>query len=145
MKSTLKSSSVILSIFILVIFSGCMQYPEGPFFTLQTRDERIDGTWLVTAASDASGADLTSEYLSYTLSVRASRSGDSYWAIFISGNLYSEGGYQFASHGDQLIVIYTLFENQQGYSQIFYDIRKLTDKEFIFVDPAGNELTLKKY
>lgn len=145
MKSTLKTSSVIFSIFIFIIFSGCMQYPEGPFFTLQTRDERINGTWLVTAASDASGADITSEYPNYTISVRASRSGDSYWAFFISGNLYSEGGYQFASHGDQLIVVYTLFENVQGYSQIFYDIRKLTDKEFIFVDPAGNELTCQKY
>lgn len=136
------TSVVLVSLFSL---SSCMQYPEGPFFTLQTRDERLDGTWLVTHVTDVSGNDVSSEFINYTLTVVANRSGESDWSEFQDEILVSAGTYQFADHSDYIIVLFTYLKGVETYSQKFNTIRKLTDKKFEFVDDAGYDYELEKY
>lgn len=146
MKPLLNLAKILLPVIVLFSVSGCFQYPEGPFFTLQTRDERLAGTWLLTSATDPNGNDVSSEFENITLTVIPSRSAENSWSIFKDGNLVSHGTYLFAQHGDQIIIAYSLLNNDdQVYIQEFYDIRRLTDKYFYYVDNNSYTLQYQKY
>ncbi|HYV90284.1 MAG TPA: hypothetical protein VE978_00805 [Chitinophagales bacterium] len=147
MKRFLNVAKILLPFVALISFTGCFQYPEGPVFTVQTRDERITGSWRLTSATDPFGADVSGDasFANVTLTALVSRSGDKSWTVFQNGNLLSLGTFLFASHGDQVIVVYTLLNNVQTYTQEFYDIRKLTDKYFYYVDQNGYTLHYQKY
>ena len=143
----LNVAKIILPLVTLISLSGCFQYPEGPVFTLQTRDERINGAWRLTSITNPAGLDISGDtsFTNITLTTVVSRSGDKSWAIFQNGNLLSLGTFLFAEHGDQIVVVYTLLFNAQTYTQEFYDIRKLTDKYFYYVDQNGYTLHYQKY
>ena len=148
MKRFVNVAKIILPLVTLVLFAGCFQYPEGPIFTVQTRDERITGTWKLISATDPFGMDASGDtsFKNITLTAIVSRSGDKSWTIFQNGNLISFGNFLFASHGDQIIVVYTELNNvTTNYTQEFYDIRKLTDKYFYYVDQSGYTLHYQKY
>jgi hypothetical protein len=145
MKTFFKTATILVMLITIISVIGCFQYPDGPIFTLQTRSERLNGTWRLTSATDPSGNDATSEFQNITLTAISSRSGDNTWTIFQNGNLISLGSFLFASHGDELIVIYSLLGNAQTYTQEFYQIQKLTDKEFNYIDQNSFELHYEKY
>jgi len=133
-------------IYSLMTLSGCFQYPEGPVFTLQLKDERIDGTWLLTSFIDASGNDVTAEHENETLTAVVDRSGNRTWAEFVDGSLTNYGTFLFGDHSDYVIVTYIVLEhNQTPGIQFFYTVRKLTEKEFKYIDDQGNTLDYKKY
>jgi hypothetical protein len=137
---------VFLSAVAISGFNGCFQYPEGPDFTLQLRDERLRGTWLLTEFTDAGGNNLISEHQNETLTVQFSRSGDRIWSEFKDGNLVNFGSYEFTYGNDYLIVFFEILNtNQTGGVQVFYTIRRLTDKELKFIDDAGNTRFYEKY
>jgi hypothetical protein len=130
----------------IVSFSSCFQYPEGPIFTMQLPDERLKGSWLITGFTDASGNDLMSEHQNQTLVADYSHGGDRSWAEFKNNQLDRSGTYLFASHSDNIIVTFDFYDGSQKTPvQYFYTIRKLTDKEFKYIDDQGNTLTLRKY
>ncbi|MCS6916533.1 MAG: hypothetical protein RMK52_01855 [Chitinophagales bacterium] len=137
----------------LLIQSSCFQYPEGPFFTLQTRDERLQGTWGVSRVTDAGGSDVTNAtdeggnplYSNITLTVEVSRSGERNWSVFRNSLIRSLGTYQFARYGDELVILYTFYNGAETYLQKFYTIRKLTEKEFIYVDETGLKWEFRKF
>jgi hypothetical protein len=130
-------------------FSSCFQYPEGPIFTVQTREERLAGNWFIDEVTDANGNDITSEYSTWTLNVEASKStSNSSFSFFKDAILYSFGTYDFAEHGDQLIIAYSEYQSENVGADIvqkFYEIRRLTDKWFYYTDDLGNEFHWKKY
>lgn len=138
---------------LLLLLSGCFQYPEGPFFTLQTRDERLKGTWGVLRVTDAAGNDITNAtdesgnplYTNITLTVDVGRSGERNWTVFRNSLMRSLGTFQFARYGDELVVLYTFYNGAETYLQKFYIIRKLTEKEFIYIDDAGLKWEMGKY
>lgn len=140
-------------IVLICLVTGCFQYPEGPFFTLQTRDERLKGTWGVLQVIDPSGADVTYAtdengnplYTNITLTIEINRSGDRNWTIFQNSLMRSLGTYQFARYGDEIVVLYTFYNGAETYLQKFYTIRKLTEKEFIFLDQEGFRWELSKF
>lgn len=144
----------------LISFTGCFQYPEGPVFTLQLKDERLSGTWLLTNVTDPSGADITNilvdtiigkdtislyPYQNSTLTVIVDRSGNRSWAQFRDGLLQTHATFQFADHSNYLIVEYDVIVPDNVALQVFYDVLKLTDKEFKYIDEKGNTLDYKKY
>ena len=147
MKRFLNVAKIILPVVILLSLNGCFQYPEGPVFTMQTRDERINGAWKLTSVTNPSGLDATgdSSFANVTLTVVVNRSGDKSWSLFQNGILKSFGTFLFASHGDEIVIVYTLLDNIQTYTQVFYDIRKLTDKYFYYVDQNGYTFHYQKY
>ena len=145
MKPLSTLAKILFLVIVLFSVSGCFQYPEGPFFTVQTRDERLGGTWRLTSASDPNGNDVMSEFANTTLTVVPSRSGDNSWSIFKDGSLISHGTYLFAQHGDQIVIAYSLLNDAQTYTQEFYDIRRLTDKYFYYVDNNSFTLHYQKY
>jgi hypothetical protein len=145
MKRLLSTAKVLLPIIVLLSVSGCFQYPEGPVFTVQTRDERLKGTWTLTSATDANGNDVISEFNSTTLTAVPSRSTANTWDVFKNGTLVSHGTYLFAEHGDQIVVAYSFINNAHTVTQEIYDIRKLTDKYFYYVDNNSNTLHFQKY
>jgi hypothetical protein len=145
MKPLLTIAKNLLPAIVLLSVAGCFQYPEGPVFTLQTRDERLAGTWRLTSASDPSGADVSSEFNNITLTVIPSRSGDNSWTIFQNDSLISQGTYLFAQHGDQIVIAYSLLKGSHTPTQEFYDIRRLTDKYFYYVDNSSFTLHYQKY
>jgi hypothetical protein len=147
MKRFLNVAKILLPLVTLLSFSGCFQYPEGPVFTMQTRDERINGAWKLTSVTDPSGADASGDtsFANITLTVIVSRSGDRTWSLFQDGNLKSFGTFLFAEHGDEIIVVYTVLDHLDTYTQFFYDIRKLTDKYFYYVDQNGFTFHYQKY
>ncbi len=46
---------------IVALLSGC-KYEEGPFFSLQSREDRIAGIWKVAYATDSEGEENTTSY-----------------------------------------------------------------------------------
>ncbi|MBK9731911.1 MAG: hypothetical protein IPO83_11610 [Chitinophagaceae bacterium] len=137
---------IIVVAVLLLSFNSCMQYPEGPFFTLQTKDERLEGNWLIDKVIDANGNDVTSEYADQTLYVVAGRDSKSL-SYFKSGSLYSFGTYAFADNSDDFIVIYTQYHGMdvsKEVLQIFFTVRKLTDTWFYYIDDNGIEFQWKK-
>lgn len=140
------SASIMIFGLLLFSFSSCFQYPEGPVFTLQTKDERIAGNWLIDQVIDANGNDVTGQYIGQTLYVVAGRDSKSL-SYFKSGVLYSFGTYAFADNSDDLIIIYTQYQGQdvsKEILQIFFTVRKLTDKWFTYIDNKGIEFHWKK-
>lgn len=144
-KLKMNGLKVLLLMVTTVSFSGCFQYPDGPFFTVQTRTERINGTWRLTSVTDENGADISSEFQNITLASLVDRSGNSSWSIFQDGYLISFGTFTFAEHGNELIVVYTLLNGGQTDTQEFYSIQKLTDKHFNYIDLNNAELHFDKY
>jgi hypothetical protein len=134
-----------LGILSLISFSGCFQYPEGPVFTLQLKDERLSGTWLLTEYTDTAGNNTIAEHQNQTLTVIVDRSGNRSWAQFNNGLLQTHATFQFAAHSNYLIVEYDVIVPDNVALQVFYDVKKLTDKEFKYVDEKGNTLDYKKY
>ena len=135
-----------LGLLSLISFSGCFQYPEGPVFTLQLKDERLAGSWLLTEFTDTAGNNTTDEHQNEVLTVIVDRSGNRSWSQFRDGELETHATFQFADHSNYLIVEFELTDfNNQTPVQKFYDVRKLTDKEFKYVDDLGNTLDYKKY
>lgn len=131
---------------LLFSFSSCFQYPEGPIFTMMTKDERLAGNWLIDQVIDANGNDVTTQYAGQTLYVQTGRDSKSL-SYFKSGVLYSFGTYAFADHSDELIVIYTQYQGQdvsKEILQIFFTVRKLTDNWFTYIDNNGIEFHWKK-
>lgn len=131
---------------LLFSFSSCFQYPEGPFFTLQTRDERLAGNWGIDEVFDPSGNNVTSQYEGQTLYVQVGRDSKSL-SYFKSGVLYSFGAFAFADHSDDFFVVYTTYQGQdvsKEILQITFTIRKLTDKWFTYIDNNGYEFHWKK-
>ena len=146
MKSTSRFVLFLISLVSLFSFNSCFQYPEGPIFTLETRDERLEGTWAVISVHDAGGADITSEFTDWTLTVEVDRSGNRTWSMFINSVLSDLGTYQFTENNDYLVVIFTVLGGFEANAiQKFYTIRKLTDKEFIYIDELDREFEWKKY
>jgi len=135
----------LLGLLAVMSFNGCFEYPEGPVFTLQLKDERLEGTWLVKNVTDPSGADVTAEHSDETLTVVVNRSGDRAWATFKNGLIQNHGTYQYGSHSDYIIIIFDVFNQQNTTFQVFYTIRKLTEKEFKYIDDQGYTYDLKKY
>jgi hypothetical protein len=139
-------SLVLLGAITVQLFTGCFQYPEGPVFTLQLRDERISGTWLLTGFTDDAGNNLLNEHQNETLVVEYSKSGDRKWAEYKDGNLVSEGTYLFAAHSDYIIITYVYLNGDVTTGvQLFYTVRRLTEKEFKYIDDKGNTLSFEKY
>lgn len=136
---------LLMAIALIFSLSGCFQYPEGPFFTLQTKDERIDGTWKIVHVTDASGNDVTSEFLNRTLTVVAGRSGEHLWSEFDNGILVSGGTYQFADRTDYIIILYTILNGIETEEQSFYTVRQLTEDKFEYIDDSGFDIELEKY
>lgn len=146
MKSIFIKSHFFFGLLTLGLVTGCFQYPEGPVFTLQLRDERLNGTWLLTEFTDEAGNNLINEHHDETLVAEYSKSGDRKWAEYKEGSLDSEGTYLFASHGDYLIITYLYYHGDVTTGiQVFYTVRKLTDHEFKYIDDKGNTLTYEKY
>jgi hypothetical protein len=148
MKRFLNIAKILLSFVALISFTSCFQYPEGPIFTVQTRAERLNGTWKLTSATDATGQNVLGDtsFSNTTLTAIASRSGSDEWLVFQNGNLRSTGTFEFAQHGDDIIVIYSLLDySDVNGDQQFYQIRKLTDKYFYYIDQNGNTLHYQKY
>ncbi len=146
-------SKIALLVFFSLLWTSCFQYPEGPIFTMQTRDERLSGTWGVLRVTDPSGNDVTEEvdetgtpvYKSITLTVQVNRSGDRNWSVFKNNLVHSLGTYDYAEFGDELVVLFTFYQGAETYLQKFYTIRKLTSKEFIYVDDRGMEWKMGKF
>lgn len=145
MKPLLTISKILLPGIVLLSLSGCFQYPEGPVFTLQTRDERLAGTWLLTSATDENGYDVISEFQNITLTVIPSRSTENSWTFFQNDSLVSHGTYLFAEHSDLIAVTYSLFNGSHTPQQEFYDIKKLTDKYFYYTDKSSFTFHYQKY
>ncbi len=145
MKRLISTAKILSLLIVLLPVSGCMQYPEGPFFTLLTRDERLEGTWAIVSVKDAAGSDITAQFAEFTLTVEVNRSGDKIWSTYKAGNLNSFGTYQFADFGDELIIIYTTIDGNEAFAQVFYTIRQLTDKRLEYIDDKDFNFEWEKY
>ncbi len=133
---------------LLFSFSGCFQYPEGPIFTLQTRDERLSGNWFIDKVTDINGSDITATYINWTLNVAQSKDGVGTFSYFMNGMLYSYGTYNFADFGDQLILAFTEYQDENVSAnaiQKFLDVLRLTDQHFYYTDDQGSEFHWEKY
>jgi len=149
MTGHIRSPRLILASLVLtslISLSGCFQYPEGPIFTMQTKDERFEGTWAIDEVTDANGNNVTAEYSTYSLFVQVNRD-NKYVSFFINNILDSYGTYSFAKYSDDLVIIYTTYggvDVSKDVIQKFYTVRRLTDKWLYFIDDAGFEWHWKK-
>jgi hypothetical protein len=133
---------------LLVSMSGCFQYPEGPFFTMQTRDERLSGNWAIDQVLNRDGEDITSEFADLTLFALMGKEDQNSISLFKSSILDSFGTYSFADHSDYLIIIYTTYNGVDVSSEVvqkFLEVRRLTDKWLYYIDDEGFEWHWEKY
>ena len=47
---------------ILFAFTSCSPYPEGPDFSLASKEARISGVWEIATATDTAGNDVSETY-----------------------------------------------------------------------------------
>ena len=149
MKGFSISGRFITAVLLTVSFislSGCFQYPEGPIFTLETKDERFQGNWLIDQVTDPNGNDVTTQFSNITLFVQVSRDSKNL-SYFKNGILDSFGTYEFADNNNDLIIIYTEYNGvdvSKEVKQIFYSIRRLTDNWVYYIDDKGYEFHYRK-
>jgi hypothetical protein len=135
-----KSFPVVL-IIIAVGISGCKKYPDGPLFSLYTRQHRVVGTWHVQYFS-INGYDST-EYLksnplygSYQFS--KSRHGGLNF-VYLSNDYRNsaEGNWSFDNNDEyiKIDVLYTIPENKHlnigplGFESARWHIQRLKENE----------------
>jgi hypothetical protein len=141
-----KMIAAFLVIISAVSLSGCFQFPEGPFFTMQTKDERLQGNWYIDKVLDPGGNDVTAQYINYTLFVQVSRDAHNL-SFFKDAVLDSYGTYEFADHGNDIIIVYSLVNGvdiSKEIRQVYYSVRKLTDQSFKYIDDNLYEFDWKK-
>lgn len=144
--STSRITLSFLLFFSFITISGCFQYPEGPWFTLQTKDERFGGYWIIDQVIDPNGADVTVDYANYTLLIQVTRDTKNL-TLFKDGVLNSFGAYTFAEHSDDLVIIYTQYQGVDVSKEVLekiWTIRRLTDKWLYYIDENGYEWHWKK-
>lgn len=107
-------------IMVLVIFSGCAKYEDGPAFSLSTKKSRLVGDWTL-ARYD--GDKVSTPW------VKSFMSDGTFKEVItiVTGNVEYEGKWEFSENKE---MIYVTVQNVV----IKYKIIRLTSSEFNFKD-----------
>ncbi|MEO6303497.1 MAG: hypothetical protein ABIP51_10000 [Bacteroidia bacterium] len=156
---------IVVLFFILVLFTCCKKYPEGPFFSLRTSLNRLAGYYVLDKyiVNDIDSTDLIPpcnnlNNLNYT-----SADGRYYFQFDRHDNIKGIdgiGNYILVAHKNKIDISYNsglnyffpftqgrnLLEPIKGFAGE-WEIRKLSNKEFWIKETAGNltfEVRLRK-
>ena len=124
---------------LVVIFTGCKKYEEGPAISLTPRAERIANTWVIEKAT-SEGNDVTENFDQYEIYFTSD--GDSelsadYEVFGITYSTETQGTWEFQNDDENLAVDYADddFDNT-------YQILKLTEEE-LWLREIGQDLELQ--
>jgi hypothetical protein len=134
---TFKSKFSMYALFLFCIaftFSGCENYPDGPFISLLSKVERVSNNWKIAQAIDDS-TDVTSNYNQYELNL--SKDGTAKLTakyVFLGVNLdfTTNGTWTFVSDSKKIA-----FNYENDSADGVYQILKLEEDEMWIKEDGG--------
>jgi hypothetical protein len=100
---------IFITIILLLPFSGCKKYPEGPLISFRTIEKRIHGNWKVENYL-VNGSDsinlLKNSYgdtINFDIATPGSGEGDNRILVYSQGNPYLDGIFYFTDDGNNII------------------------------------------
>ncbi|MEM1220106.1 MAG: hypothetical protein AAGH79_14395 [Bacteroidota bacterium] len=134
---------MLLWIFLSLCLFSCKKYEDGVYLSFQSRAARINNTWSVDQASNASGCRIEQEYTDYQFTFTRQGEASITFPIFPSGEETLTGTWELTDDNDRfrwIVTGDTLAFLYNGYQT--FDILRLTGSEFWLVDDANAELRL---
>ncbi|MCB0844713.1 MAG: lipocalin family protein [Bacteroidetes bacterium] len=135
----MKTIKILFSLTVVALMlaaTGCSPYPEGPDFSLASKEARIAGTWVVNVATDSAGQDVTSEYEDWRYTFSEDGTALLSRSEFAAGStkitLEYEGTWTLSEDG----TIFKVDMSAEVIKDVFVEekadflIRRLTQKEF---------------
>ena len=124
--------------FVIIIFTSCKKYEDGPSLSLRSRKERVANDWRIDKAMN-NGNDVTSDFNNYL--VKFGKGGEAsliakYHFLGTDYEFTTNGTWSFESNDDKIKVDY---ENNSA--DATYLIMRLKETEF-WVRQEGNDLEL---
>jgi hypothetical protein len=126
----LNSSIIIIISALLVVFTGCKKYDEGPGISLRSKTERVANTWKIEYTA-TNGVDYTSYFTDYTMTFTK---GGEY--SFTWGSLTGSGKWEFQNDKNDIKI-----SGVSNQSSETIHILKLKEKEFWYYSMDGNDRT----
>lgn len=136
-KNLYSSLYMVAAVVIILNFSSCGKYEDGPAFSLRTKTSRLTGEWEVVQVGDQAFP-----YDGYSVEFEFEKDGDFEFKYIYSdnGQTYSYGYSGEWEWEDKKEVIEI---SLNGYIQDF-EVTRLTNKELEMTDSDGNEWELEK-
>ena len=137
------SQRALLYIFLGLAFFSCKKYEDGVYLSFQSRAARIDNTWMVEQAKNASGCRIELDYTGYQFNFTRQGDVNITFPVFPSGEETLTGTWELTDDNDRfrwIVTGDTLSFLYNGYQT--FDILRLTGNEFWLVDDANAELRL---
>ncbi|MDX2247417.1 MAG: DUF5004 domain-containing protein [Bacteroidia bacterium] len=128
---------------LMIAFTGCSTYPDGPTISLKSKEARISGTWEITQATDEDGEDATEEFANW----RYTFSEDGTAVLNITeGSVSYEMNGDWALSDDQLnfrvTVQGTILGTITFTQDAEYEILRLSDTQFWLKDLEDGDITV---
>ena len=127
---------IALAIVLIFVIGSCKKYPEGPAFTILTKRNRLENSWVIQQVIE-NGVDKTSDYKNvykdYNLII--DKKGPYSASYTFLGFAVAESG-SWAFNGDKTFVIFDPSSNNNGNTS--WKIMKLKDKELWALDDDFN-------
>ncbi|MFT7156791.1 MAG: hypothetical protein ACI8Q1_001806 [Parvicella sp.] len=137
----MKTSNLFLaaSVVLILNFSSCKKYEDGPGFSLKSKTGRLTGEWEVVQVYDSNGQSLLGN--EYEVEMEFEKDGDfeMTYGYSYGGQSYSytyKGDWEWESDKSEIEVV------MDGTKQT-WEITRLTSKELQFEDEDGNEWELE--
>ena len=127
---------IALSTILILVVSACKKYPDGPTFTLLTKRNRLENSWVIQQVLE-NGLDKTTDYKNvykdYNLIIDKKGPCSASWSTL--GFAFAESA-SWAFNGNKTYVIFDPSSNNNGNTS--WKILKLKDKELWALDDNFN-------
>lgn len=131
-----------ITLLIAVVFlplAGCKKYSNGPGFSLVSRQERVENTWIVATATE-NGEDVSSSYDQYTITLTSD--GDAalvadYYYFGVHYAVTTDGTWSFENNEENI-----RFDYEDDGEDAEYQILRLTGDQF-WLRRIGADLELE--
>ena len=132
---------------LVLVFSGCKKYEDGPSLSLRTKKARLTNVWVIHSVSE-NGTDKTSDYMTvyagYTLTINKDNTYSLAYRFFNATD-YSENG-TWVFSGDKEHVYFTKANTS---TQSDWTILKLKERElwgsYTYQDSNNNTILVEAH
>ena len=140
--------NTILAFLLLILFlPACKKYQYGPYFSLATKKQRIEGTWRVDSAITPQGVDIGGAFASYRFNFQNGGDARIDFISGISGQADTLFGEWSLEEERDLFAWRDLVGDTTGFYYFrneMFDILRLTGQEFWLADKDNTYLYLSQ-
>lgn len=124
---------------MVLCFSACKKYDDGPLISLTSREERIANTWVIDKAIE-DGADVTTSYDNYVLTLTTAHGASlsaQYVLFGVPISTETNGTWSFENNDETLVLDF-----EDDVADGTYQILRLTEPE-LWLRKTGDDLELR--